>query len=89
MQTDDSGDRQTWEGFLEIAITCNWQCMACIFRANDEGLSFLAYVGNKPRASLAHKGVCAVAWWGAPYEALRLSDVMLACLLDDIAQASA
>jgi hypothetical protein len=90
MQTADSGDRQTWGGFLEIAIMCKrWQCMACIFRASDEGLSFLAYVGDKPRADSAHKGVCAVAWWGAHYEALRLSDVMLACLLDDIAQASA
>ena len=63
--------------------------MACIFRANDEGLSFLAYVGDKPRASFAHKGVCAVAWWGAHYEALRLSDVTLDCLSDEIAQASA
>ena len=90
MQTADSSDRQTWGGFLEIAILCKrWQCMACIFRASDQGLSFLAYVGDKPRAGLAHKGVCAVAWWGAHYEALRLSDVMLACLLDDIAQSSA
>ena len=63
--------------------------MACIFGANDEGLFLLAYVGNKPRASFAHKGVCAVAWWGVHYEALRLSDVMLAGLLDEIAQASA
>ena len=63
--------------------------MACIFRASGQGLSFLAYVGDKPRAGFPHKGVCAVAWWGAHYEAVRLSDVMLASLLDDIAHSSA
>ena len=80
IQTDDSGDRQTGEGCLEIAITCNWQCMACIFGANDEGLFlFWLMLGTSYVQALLTKA-CVL---------FRLSDVMLACLLEDIAQASA
>ena len=59
IQTDDSGDRQTWEGCLEIAITCNWQCMACIFGANDEGLFFFCLCWEQATCKLcSQRRVC-------------------------------
>ena len=78
MQSPDSMDRRTWGGFLEVTILCRrWACRAAIFRAQTNCISLLACVGNEPRAGFAHKGICAVVWWGAHYEALRLTDAAL------------
>ena len=90
MRSPNSGDRRTWGGFLEIAILCKrWACSACIFRTQANRISLLACVGNEPRAGFAHKGICALVWWGAHYEALRLSDVALTRLVEALAPAPA
>ena len=89
MQSPNNGDRRTWGGFLEVAILCKrWTCRACVFRADGNRVSLLACVGNEPRAGFAHRGICAVVWWGAHYEALRLSDAALARLAAAFAPAS-